>query len=372
MTDSIVHIITTLERGGAENQLRILIQEQLRHGHKIICIPLKGKPELDQILTESGAIVETKFRNQKILMQIFELYKLLNSGNFVLHAHLPRAELIGAAASCLSRNQKFVVSRHNAEPFYPYAPSLISKILSRLVTRISKNVIFISEAVKVYCLSSSEISSKASSQVVLYGYKEESCNISQEESFIYEKIINLVRDGHLLVGTVSRLEKQKDLITLIKAFNISLARNKKLKLVIVGEGSQRQDLIDCVNELGIENDVLFYGRSHCVTNVMKSFNVFVLSSIYEGFGLVLLEAASSGVPIIAANNSAIPEVTGRDYFGLFETSSISKLSAQLDLFINEPEYAEKSVKHMTARLELFDAKKMESNVDSVYESMAMN
>jgi glycosyltransferase involved in cell wall biosynthesis len=372
MTDSIVHIITTLERGGAENQLKILIQEQLRHGHNIICIPLKGKPELDHILTESGAIVETKFRNKKIPVQIFELYKLLNSGNFVLHAHLPRAELIGAAASCLSRNQKFVVSRHNAEPFYPSAPNLISKILSRFVTRISKNVIFISEAVKIYCLSNSEISEKASSQVVLYGYKKENCNISQEESFNFEKLINFVREGYLLIGTVARLEKQKDLRTLINAFNNSLTRNKKLKLVIVGEGSQRQELTDYVNELGIEENVIFYGRSHCVTNVMKTFKVFVLSSIYEGFGLVLLEAASSNVPIIAANNSAIPEVTGRDYLGLFETSNILKLSAQLDLFINKSEYAEKSVKHMTTRLELFDAKKMESNVDSVYESMAMN
>ena len=372
MTDSIIHIITTLERGGAENQLRILIEEQAKHGHKIICIPLKGNPELDQILSASGVLVKANFRNMKIYTQIFELYKLLKSGNFVLHAHLPRAELIAAAASFFLKNRKFVVSRHNSEPFFPSAPGLLSKFLSRIVTRISKNVVFISEAVKIYCISNNEISAKASSQVVLYGYKENNCEISQKEIFNFRKLENFVIENHLIIGTVSRLEKQKDLKTLIKAFDISYSKNTKLKLVIVGDGSQKQELINFVDELGLQDSVVFYGKSQCVTTVMKTFKVFVLSSIYEGFGLVLLEAASTGIPIIAANNSAIPEVTGRDYMGLFETSNIYRLSEKIDMFINDPTVAAKSKELMSARVELFDVMMMESNMDSVYESMAIN
>ena len=156
------------------------------------------------------------------------------------------------------------------------------------------------------------------------------------------------------------------------AFDISYSKNTKLKLIIVGDGSQKQELINFVDELGLQDSVVFYGKSQCVTTVMKTFKVFVLSSIYEGFGLVLLEAASTGIPIIAANNSAIPEVTGRDYMGLFETSNIYGLSEKIDMFINDPTVAAKSKELMSARVELFDVMMMESNMDSVYESMAIN
>ena len=364
----IVHVITTLDKGGAENQLAVLIREQISKGYEVNVIPLKGNNELESDLFRIGAKITDIVRNRLLPMQLIQLQKLLNFNVNIVHAHLPRAELLASLATALKKNRKLVLTRHNSEPFFPSAPRIISIMLSRFVTRISKNVIFISQAVSNYCLSNHEISPRANTNVVLYGYLSDECGIEANELDRYEKLIEL-KQRNLLIGTVARLEKQKDLKTLVDAFAISKLSHSEIMLIIVGSGRLKSELEKYVESKSLDDSVLFYGRSHCVTRIMKEFDFFVLSSIYEGFGMVLLEAASVGVPIIAANNSAIPEVTGEKYEGLFETSNSTNLSSLLNTYLDSPSKTLELTKVMEKRLELFDAKLMEKKIDLIYENL---
>jgi glycosyltransferase involved in cell wall biosynthesis len=97
-------------------------------------------------------------------------------------------------------------------------------------------------------------------------------------------------------------------------------------------------------------------------------DIFILCSNYEGFGLVLLEAMQLRVPIIAANNSAIPEVLGFDYPGLFRTSDLESLIKVLNKF-----YYSRTKLNLNEiyrnNLSKFNPQKMERNLDNFYKSL---
>ena len=121
--------------------------------------------------------------------------------------------------------------------------------------------------------------------------------------------LNLSNDSFVF-GTLGRLVKAKDQRTLIQGFAAIKAHCPLAKLVIIGEGVLEQALQEQVKELGLENNVILTGYLPQGFGLMKAFDVFVLTSIKEAFGRVLLEAMIARVPIIATKTNGIPEVVG--------------------------------------------------------------
>ena len=105
-------------------------------------------------------------------------------------------------------------------------------------------------------------------------------------------------DQHIL--TVGRLSLQKDHATLIKAFSM-LPPEINAKLVILGEGPLRADLAALVAQLGIEARVSFPGFATDPYPWFRSADLFILSSRWEGFGNVIVEAMECGVPVVSTN-----------------------------------------------------------------------
>ena len=361
---TIVHVITTLERGGAESQLSVLISEQVKHGHKVIVIPLKGDAELDFEIQESGAKIVTEIRNKPFFLQILLLRNFFKKSNYLIHAHLPRAEI---AAYFSSKANEIVISRHNSEPFFPGTNIFISSLLSRIVTKKAKCVICISEAVKAFCLSQNEFAARTRLQVVYYGYNRKSNAIDESEMRKLEIINRWKSEGYIVIGTIARLEIQKNLDTLLNAVSNLSKSNFRVKVVIVGKGSLRNSLQDLSNNLNIEENVYFYGRTNSPFELIRNFDIFTLTSLYEGFGLVLLEAMSTNTPIVASRNSAIPEVLGDEYKGFFTTGDSLELASILKQLIDSDTLRHELLIQLSMRLPLFAPEKMERSIDDVYE-----
>ena len=89
----IIHIITTIERGGAENAVSALAIAQVKAGHKVSILPLKGNHELGDYLISNGVDVNLSAFNQHPVLQIMAI-RALREKRVVFHAHLPRAELL--------------------------------------------------------------------------------------------------------------------------------------------------------------------------------------------------------------------------------------------------------------------------------------
>jgi glycosyltransferase involved in cell wall biosynthesis len=114
---------------------------------------------------------------------------------------------------------------------------------------------------------------------------------------------------------VGSLHPQKDYPTLLRAF-VRVRTERNIRLVILGEGAERKSLQALIEELGVVDDVLLLGFQKNPYTYMSRAAVFVLSSIYEGFPNVLLEALACGCPIISTDCPSGPsEILDRGRYG---------------------------------------------------------
>jgi glycosyltransferase involved in cell wall biosynthesis len=134
---------------------------------------------------------------------------------------------------------------------------------------------------------------------------------------------------------VGRLTIQKDFSTLLRAF-AQVRQRRPAKLLILGEGDQRRQLEALSRELGVDGHVCLAGYRENPHAYMARAQVFVLSSIYEGFGLVLVEAMASGVPVVSTDCESGPREVLQDgrYGTLVPIGNVEALAqgitAQLD------------------------------------------
>lgn len=142
--------------------------------------------------------------------------------------------------------------------------------------------------------------------------------------------LNLPNDAFIF-GHLARLVPNKDQESLINAFALMKPHCPGAKLIIIGNGILEDQLKKQVNALHLENDILFTGYLSSGFRYMKAFDCFVLSSVQEAFGRVLLEAMIARCPIIATQANGIPEVMGNTGT-LTEPRNVNALAQAMQTF----------------------------------------
>jgi glycosyltransferase involved in cell wall biosynthesis len=274
---------------------------------------------------------------------------------------LPQAELV---ASLACEKKKFIISRHNFEPFWPNKPKLVSVLLSRFVTSRATSGIAISNAIKNYLLAAKEISKEFHISTVYYGFEHEVDDLSDSNKLTNE-MLNSTKNFKL--GTIGRLVPGKNYPTMLEAVAKIADVDPNVKFFIVGGGSNDQELIKLCKDLKIENNVIWVGRTEYIKEFLSKIDLFIFASKGEGFGLVLLEAMLANKPILAANNSAVPEVLGQNYKGLFSTNDYKLLSDKIIELMNDQAKSESLVSEYKDQIKLFDPVVMADNVAKVYK-----
>lgn len=148
---------------------------------------------------------------------------------------------------------------------------------------------------------------------------------------------------YLTIGTVGRLQGEKDQITLVKAINrvLSSIENRKdrnIRLVIVGDGPLRQDLEGLIDEMGISEHVELLGSRDDINELMRKFDLFVLPSLTEGISNTILEAMATGLPVIATNVGGNPELVLDNETGvLVPVTDDNAIADAIIKYIDKPE-----------------------------------
>jgi len=363
ISKKVTHLITTIERGGAEKQLLTLASEQVQSGLNVVVLYLKGKPDLRNEFEAAGVEVNNLLVEKSFLKQIFLLSKYLRKNPSPVHAHLPKSELLAAVVIA---KKYFVFSRHNAEPFWPSGPRIISNLLSKYVCKRASQGIAISNAVKSYLIKRGEITTGYTTDVVYYGFQKDTSTNAAGLGLITNVMAG--QSSNYKIGTIGRLVPQKDYPTLLSAFSSVLKSMPNIDLYVVGEGYLQKDLIELSKSLGIKDQVHWIGKTEYIKEFLSKIDLFILPSKYEGFGLVLLEAMVAKKPVIAANNSAIPEVLGKTYEGLFSTGAVNVLAQKIKTAISDNVFSERLVQSYSSQLNLFDPSKMNRDIESVYSN----
>lgn len=157
--------------------------------------------------------------------------------------------------------------------------------------------------------------------------------ISIPKKYIGEKLsksdMNLFDKKNFTIISVGRFEKQKDFPTLLAAFGKVKKKIPNVRLLLLGIGSQEKMLKKIARELYVADDVYFLGWKTNIFPYLKRASLFVLSSNYEGFGYVLLEAMSQGVPVISTSASFGPsEILENGKYGVLVPISSPKEMAK--------------------------------------------
>lgn len=114
-------------------------------------------------------------------------------------------------------------------------------------------------------------------------------------------------DSQYLIGHVGRFSKQKNHHFIIDVFNSLLKKYPNSKLLLVGEGEDFEKTQLYANELGISDNIIFYGASNKVYELLQAMDIFLFPSIFEGLGITAIEAQCAGLPVVASNQ--VPEET---------------------------------------------------------------
>lgn len=149
-----------------------------------------------------------------------------------------------------------------------------------------------------------------------------------------EPEIKLPKGYKYIVG-MGRIIKQKGFDLLIKSFSLIEKNNPDLRLVIIGDGSQLNNLKDYSYSVGISDKIIFHGNMTNPFPVLKQCQIFVLSSRWEAFGNVIIEAMSLGLPVICFDIPGGPrEIINHKVNGLLvKSGNIEALAKGIDKLI---------------------------------------
>lgn len=185
-----------------------------------------------------------------------------------------------------------------------------------------------------------------------------------EIDYLYDKF-SIARDKKLLLF-VGNLKPHKNLETLLKSFQIINECRNDLKLILVGKEFKNVNLLKQEENLGITEKVIHTSlvSKKELVDLYNLADLFIFPSLYEGFGIPLLEAMACGTPVVAANNSSIPEVVDNAAV-LFDGTNEKELSIIIDELLNDNNRCYSLIKNGQERYKLFSWEKTRKTVKDV-------
>ncbi len=174
-----------------------------------------------------------------------------------------------------------------------------------------------------------------------------------------------------IITTIAELHPRKGLIYLLKACEILTKKDFNYKCIIIGEGEQRKEIESFIKTHQLEKYIILLGRRHEIPHLLAASDVFVLPSLNEAFGLVLLEAMMVGLPIVATNNGGIPEIIEDGKNGILVPPKDAQAIAEaIEKILSSSKLREKmSEKNQEDVRKKFEVKDMVKKTEEVYRSI---
>lgn len=306
----IVQLITEIGEGGAEKILFSIAAHLQATGHSVTVISLKPLPPPGNKIIESlkaASVTDIRSLNMTRLdvQRLFLLRReLLELKPPLVHSHLFHANVF-ARLACVFSGIKVVNSIHIAE-------RRMDRFWHFVIDRLTFFLCDVSTAVSVAARNfhaARTLIPQDSIKVVYNG-------ISLPEKLSGTEIDALRKDWGMescskLIGSTGRLEPQKGydiLLKMLLALSAKVPQGEKWGLLIVGEGSERAHLEKLAADAPENIIVKLPGYRADAARIPGAFDLFIMPSRYEGFGLVLAEAMSHGVPALVNAIDSLPEL----------------------------------------------------------------
>ncbi len=293
----IVHFVENLERGGLERTVIDLIGAQRDAGHECSVVCLYEQGLLADELIAAGVAVDACGKQQGLDMRAVRHARRLlkETPGAVLHTHNATAHYHAVLASIGLPLQRIINTRHGMGETVHGGRG---EWLYRRSMRLTDYAVAVCEAARER-FGRSGVRPRIRLLSIPNGIRVD--GFSATSTAVREALATGLGlpAGTRIIGTVGRLEPVKDQATLIRAFRLVHARLPDTALVVVGDGSLRQQLEQVAAAEGVIDAVRFLGDRNDVARLLQGMDLFALSSLSEGYSIALLEACAVGLPIVA-------------------------------------------------------------------------
>ncbi|APY07239.1 N-acetyl-alpha-D-glucosaminyl L-malate synthase BshA [Winogradskyella sp. J14-2] len=177
----------------------------------------------------------------------------------------------------------------------------------------------------------------------------------------------MAEDEEFIITHISNMREVKQIPDVIKVF-YNIQKALPAKLMMVGEGPEKETAEILAEELGISDKVIFFGNSNEIDRILCFSDLFLLPSQTESFGLAALEAMASGVPVISTNTGGLPEVNIDGYSGyLSDVNAVADMSANAIKILKDPETLKTFKANAKAQSKKFDIHAIVPQYEAIYE-----
>ena len=287
----IAHVVHRFDCGGLQNGMVNIISRLPAREFDHTIISLTDSTAFRGRLPENVPVVELHKRPGNSPAYLYRVWKMLKMGRFdILHTrNLPCLEaqfaglLAGVPVRIHGEHGWDVFDLHGTRRRYRWLRQAFRPIVGRYVV--------VSRHLGAYLIGTIGINPACVARI---------CNGVDSEKF--RPVAGGLRADPFIVGSVGRIEKVKDYMTLARALAL-IARESPVspQLVLVGEGSERGAIAAYLEAQGLARSCELTGASDSIPELMRRFSVFVLPSRAEGISNTILEAMASGLPVIATN-----------------------------------------------------------------------
>lgn len=341
-------VLPSLMGGGAEILYINLIKYWISKGHSldlIVLTDLDDETSIRDRLPSECDVVEIGAK--RIATSIFSLIKILFQKKYeiVLTAMWPATIVTVICSLPVIHKTKVFVSEHTIVSNYQnsFTSRKLYSITSYIFYNMINGIIAVSNAVRDDIVNATRIKEEKI-EVIYNAVASGRSKPSKEQIEHYLKDL-WKEDVKYKLLSVGSLKQEKDFITLINAFNLLPINIKdNCILIILGEGPERKNLESLIHQRGLDKQIFLPGFKLDPYPWYCTADLFVLSSKFEGFGNVIVEAMEVGLPIVSTNCTGGPsEILQEGVFGsLVPVNDPNKLSLSIQDMLN--------IKHDTNKL----------------------
>lgn len=284
---------------GTEKQLLLLIKNLNRNRFEPILCCLKNSNWLkDEFnICDFHVIGIDSFKSPATYFRIFAFSRYLRKNNIdIVQTYFRDANIVGIIAARIAGISN-VISTRRGLPYWKNSFELLFlKILDKFVklflTNSSNTKKWVSEfetipEEKIYTIHNA---------IELDSFKRN----SEETRKLYRKQLD-IKDDNYVIGIVANLRPIKDITTFLRAAQLVKSELPHARFIIVGDGSEKNNLIKFSRELGISEDVRFIGNRRDITTILSLLDVAVLSSYFESCSNSIIEYLAAGLPIVCTD-----------------------------------------------------------------------
>jgi glycosyltransferase involved in cell wall biosynthesis len=376
----VLHIITRLIVGGAQENT--LYSAEMIDKNTFDTDVLSGT----QTGPEGSLIADAKRRSISLILEpylvreinpfkdllaLLRIIKLLKKRKYhIVHTHSSKAGMLGRLAAWITRTPVIVHTIHgwSFHSFQLPMTRLLFTLAERIVSSFTDKMIAVSKK-DVYKGIKEKIGVLSDYVIIRSGIDISRYQNPIKEIATLKERLGIPKNAKV-VGTVTRLSPQKSPLTFIHAAYTTLKLKNDIFFVIVGDGPLRPEIEYTAAQLGISERLIMTGIRDDVPDLLAIFDVFLLTSLWEGLPRVIPQAMAAGVPVIASRVDGNSEIIKDHHNGiLVEPNDYHGISNAIVELLENPDKYQKICFEAQKNIEEYSVVKMVAQLKNLYLSL---